>query len=232
MQYPDGFNTPVFPAGKTIAVSRAMAIAIMVVFFLIVCVCGLLLWVKQSVQIHPFLVSINNITGQWEIIGHRHGDALQMSSTRALQESVIGKFVRNWFLVTDNAEFNSNVWASCERETECNPNDKQYAGVDRCNIYCITSPEVYDTFTKYLEPLYRSYFEQNEYWRPNMRTLRMLPITEITDNGATWQIRATITAGTSQEIEILAYARIEYDTKLYPNTMGYYVADFNAYRIN
>jgi hypothetical protein len=232
LQYPDGFNTPVFPAGKTIAVSRAMAIAVMVTFFLIICMCGLLLWAKKSVQIHPFLISVNDITGQWEVIGHQHGAQQQMTSTRALQESVIGKFIRNWFLITDNDNFNTDIWSSCDRETECNPNDKRYAGADKCNIYCITSQEVYDTFSKHLQPLYQSYFDEGVTWQPNMRTLRMIPIGEIKDIGGTWQVRATIITNASQQIDILAYAKVERNQDLYPQTLGYYIADFNAYKVN
>ena len=104
MKYPDDFDTPTFPAGKQISASRAVSIAVMVVFLLILFACGLLLWVQKSVHVHPFLVSINEITGQWEIVGHQHTDVKQMTTVQTLQESVIGKFLEYHFFVTDDAD--------------------------------------------------------------------------------------------------------------------------------
>ena len=93
MKYPDEFDTPTFPAGKQIAVTRVMSIAVMSVFLLILFACGLLLWVQKSVHVHPFLISINQVTGQWEIVGHQHSDVKEMTTVQSLQESVIGKFL-------------------------------------------------------------------------------------------------------------------------------------------
>lgn len=232
MQYPDGFDTPVFPAGKTLAVSRAMSIGTMVVFFLIVCMCAILLWAKKSVQVHPFLISINDITGRWDVVGHRHGDYISMTTDRTLQEAVLGNFVRTWFSVTEDAEYNSDVWAQCEQETECNPNHKRYVGNEKCVLYCISSPDVYDTFISAVVPIHQEHFNQNDFWRPDMSLTQFSPIGEVTENGGMWQIRATIFSNLSAPIEILAYAQINKEPDMYPKTMGYYVTDFNAYKIN
>ena len=48
MKYPDDFNTPAFPAGRFVAVSRFMAVAVMVLFLGIGCLCGIILWAKKS----------------------------------------------------------------------------------------------------------------------------------------------------------------------------------------
>jgi hypothetical protein len=60
----------------------------------------------------------------------------------------------------------------------------------------------------------------------------MIPIGEIKDIGGTWQVRATIITNASQQIDILAYAKVERNQDLYPQTLGYYIADFNAYKVN
>ncbi|MBQ3039474.1 MAG: hypothetical protein IJD41_02850, partial [Alphaproteobacteria bacterium] len=67
MKYPDNFDTPTFPAGPRIALSRVMAIAIMVVFALILVAGGMILWASRSQQIHPFLVSVDDVTGAWTV---------------------------------------------------------------------------------------------------------------------------------------------------------------------
>lgn len=232
MLYPDGFDTPVFPAGKTLAVSRAMSIGTMVVFFLIVCMCAVLLWAKKSIQVHPFLVSVNDVTGQWEVIGHQHDDHVHMTTDRTLQESVLGNFVRTWFSVAEDGEYNSDVWSECERKTQCNPNHRQYVGNEKCVIYCIASDNVYDTFVSSVMPVHMEHFKQNDFWRPNMSSIVFTPIGEITEKGGTWQIRATVYSNLSVPVEVLAYAQINRDKDIYPKTMGYYIADFNAYKIN
>ena len=48
LKYPDNFDTPTFPAGPRIALSRVMAIAIMVVFALIIVAGGMILWASRS----------------------------------------------------------------------------------------------------------------------------------------------------------------------------------------
>ena len=232
MLYPDGFDTPGFPAGKTLAVSRAMSIGTMVVFFLIVCMCAVLLWAKKSIQVHPFLVSVNDVTGQWEVIGHQHDDHVHMTTDRTLQESVLGNFVRTWFSVAEDGEYNSDVWSECERKTQCNPNHRQYVGNEKCVIYCIASDNVYDTFVSSVMPVHMEHFNHNAFWRPNMSSIVFTPIGEITEKGGTWQIRATVYSNLSVPVEVLAYAQINRDKDIYPKTMGYYVADFNAYKIN
>ena len=194
--------------------------------------CAVLLWAKKSVQVHPFLVSVNDVTGQWEVVGHQHGDHVQMTADRTLQESVLGNFVRTWFSVSEYSEYNSDVWSECERETQCNPNSKHYVGNEKCVIYCIASDDVYDTFVSSVVPVHQAHFNQNDFWRPDMSLTQFTPIGEITENGGMWQIRATVYSNLSIPIEILAYAKISNNQDIYPKTMGYYVADFNAYKIN
>ena len=68
----------------------------------------------------------------------------------------------------------------------------------------------------------------NDVWviRPNS-----LQITPIGETGI-WQVRVDVLSSLNPEpIKIIAYANVARNTELYPRTLGYYVADFNAYRI-
>ena len=156
MRYPDEFNTPTFPAGPRIASSRTLSIAIMTVFFLIICSCGLLLWVQRSAHVHPFLVSINSITGNWEIIGHQHGAMREMSTTQTLQESVIGKFIRNWFWIADNTDLNTARWNKCDRTADCTPENKTGVETGACGIYCLTGDDMFSRFNSTVKPEYQA----------------------------------------------------------------------------
>lgn len=231
MKYPDEFDTPTFPAGKQIAVTRVMSIAVMSVFLLILFACGLLLWVQKSVHVHPFLVSINQVTGQWEIVGHQHGDVKEMTTVQSLQESVIGKFLEYHFFVTDDAAFNANIWAKCERQTACTP-DQAGRGSEMCALYCLSSEDEHEKFMQDIIPLYQRMAASGDMWTLDIKSVEMTPISTITSAGGTWQIRATINSSVFGPMKILAYANVMQDTKMYPQTLGYYINDFNAYRIN
>lgn len=231
MDYPGGFDTPTFPAGKRIVVSRMFGVALMVLFLAIVFVCSMILWAQRSVTVRPFLVSTDKQTGQWEIVGHQHEDIKQVSAIRTLQESVLAKFVRNWFLVTSD-EVNSVLWQSCDRQIECNPKNKIGIDTGKCAIYCITGDELFDRFIRDVVPNYQISVMAGEMLGVRMSSLRLVPTNDINENGGTWKIHATIESSIGKPIKILAYASVARNTELYPRTLGYFVSDFNAYKIN
>ena len=233
MEFPDDFNAKTFPAGPRLMTARIVSVATMVVFLLIVCVCGLLLWTQRSVHVHPFLISINPITGQWDIVGHEHGGMRELTTTQSLQESVIGKFIQQWYFIPENISSSARLWSDkCERETNCTSDAQSDINTNQCELYCISSQTLYDTFINTVVPDYTNRIALGEHLSADMSTLQLLPLDEITADGGNWQIRVTLYFGTSDEINILAYARIGRDTNAYPQTLGYYVSDFNAYRTN
>ena len=65
-----------------------------------------------------------------------------------------------------------------------------------------------------------------------MSSVQMLPMGDVTEMGGVWQIRMTIKSKLYGPIQILAYANVLSNPELYPKTLGYYVADFNAYKLN
>lgn len=233
MQYPDEFDVPAFPAGKRIAVSRAMGVAVMTVFLLIVFACGMLLWAQRSVQVHPFLVSINNITGQWDIVGHHHHEVPEMPATRMLQESLLGNYVQYWFQIRDDEVVNAAIWQSCDRQTHCNPERKTGIDTNACTIYCMSGDNVYNNFVAAVVPDYQLRFARGELWQIDLPSLNTMPVGQITENGGYWQIKVKLYSNKNMNpMNVLAYARVARNMDAYPKTMGYYVAEFNAYRID
>lgn len=232
LRYPDEFEVPTFPAGKYIAFTRWVSTAILSVFLLIVFACGVLLWTQKSIKIHPFLVSIDEITGQWNIVGHKHKEQHVFSTTYTLQESVVGEFVKYWFLVSNQEKINEMLWASCERIAQCsvalNTNDV----ADECAIYCLSADSVYNTFLNNVVPGYKARVSNNDYLVINPDTLKMQPLGEISDMGGSWQISVDVLSTVDgAPMEIRAYAVVGRNNEIYPKTLGYYIADFNAYRI-
>lgn len=232
LEYPDDFNVPTFPAGPRIATSRMFGIGIMVVLFLVVIACGLILWVQRSAHVHPFVVSVNPITGQWEVVGHTHSENGQMTTDQALQESVVGKFVQDWFEISADTTTNDNMWMSCDYATDCSLGKNIDVKMGRCALFCVSGEEVFTHFTDSVIPGYRARVESGETWHFDMSSFQISPVGQFNANGGSWQIRGTIYSNISAPISILGYAMVKREMERYPQTMGYYVSEFSAYKLN
>jgi len=230
LDYPGNFDIPVNPAGKRIAVSRVMAIWTLVAFLLAIFLCGILLWSANSERLEPFMISADNNSGEWKIVG-RNSDALEYSATRTMQESVVGNFVKNWFKISSDNSENENVWKVCERNS-CISDDNLTFGNRTCAIYCNSGEDLYSKFSYSIMPDYQQRVQKGETWDLDEKTLSIIPMGKITENGGTWQVNGTITSSTSGSFEIKAFLKIARNKNLYNQSMGFYVADINSYRIS
>ncbi len=232
MHYPDDFNTPAFPAGKRVIVSRMMAIGISIGLMIIVFLAGMILWAATSRKIDPFLISVNPATGTWTLVGHGH--MRQHSATYLMQESLVRNFVENWFAVSSNPVANDARWEMCDMATCASD---EYRGVmsSRCALSCISSPQLMEKFVYNIVPTYQDYVANGMEQVINMSTLNVAPISgpdTITDAGGTWQISGTILTKAGAKINIMAFATVGRMADQYSKTMGFYIADFNAYKMN
>ncbi len=162
MNYPNDFQTPVNPAGTGVAISRFMAICASVAFLLVVFLCVILVWSARSDKLVPFLISTNNDTGEWTVIG-RGKPQIEYSAEQTIQESLIVKYTREWL-----AKINPD-WELVESDMVLTPGNG------------------------------------NGLW--------------------------IMTAKAGNEIEFKAFITVAKNSAEHPETMGFYVADFNAYRI-
>ncbi|MBN1324796.1 MAG: hypothetical protein JW974_01090 [Alphaproteobacteria bacterium] len=229
MDYPGNFETPAFPAGKRIAVSRFMAICALSAFLLIVFLCGILLWSSQSEKLEPFMISANNESGEWKIVGKNSG-TVEYSINHTMQESVVGNFVKDWFRISaDNSE-NENAWKSCERNICIS--DSLTFGDRSCAIYCNISEDLYSRFSYDIMPDYIKRSQNGETWKIDEKSLSISPAGKISDKGGTWQISTNIVSNNIGKFTVKAFLKVARNKNFYPQTMGFYVADFNAYRID
>lgn len=226
MKYPDDFDSPAFPVGKPVAISRFMAIATMVVSLLVLFLCVLVVWGSRSQGIHPFLVSINPITGAWNVVGHNHGQTT-ITRSLALQESVLNRTFKNVFTISGDADLNSSLWDKCKRE-DC---ATRFLGDTEYGIYCSVSDELFDKFKSSIAEQNQMRFQSGERW--NVVDMEMIPGTDVTnDQGRLWTIHARINSNITGIFNVVAYARISSNTQMYPHTMGFFVDTFNAYKIS
>ncbi len=231
MNYPDDFEIPTFPAGRSMAISRAVAIGTMTAFLLILFLCIVLLWAMRSGRIHPFLVSVDNSTGLWQVVGHDHGKKT-LTAANALQESAVAHFVQNWFTLSDVAAENDAVWKTCERVSECMGTSNAPYGDKTCALYCAAGDDIFSRFIYDVVPDYQMRVAMGERWVVDMDTINISAVDKASDNGGTWRVIATVRSNMSAPMEIIAFAKVARNLKTYPRTMGFYVADFNAYKIN
>ena len=225
LRYPDNFNTPTFPAGPRIALSRMMAIGIMVVFVLIIAVGGLILWASRSQQIHPFLVSIDNFTGAWHVVGHDHGERT-ITRNRAMQESVVARFTSDWFTVSGNIDENDARWNSFADKSECNADNAP----QNSQLFCNSSDDVYKQFSEKMIPEYQLLVSNNETWNVDVDDIYVHATGDVGENGGTWRVMTEIKSNAQQTIPIVVYVTLGRNNEQYPRNMGFFVTGFNAYR--
>lgn len=233
MEYPSDFETPAFPAGKRIAISRFMTIGVAILSLLILFMCGIIFWTSRSQSIDPFIVSIDNLTGNWTVISNSHNNApIEYSALRSLQEAVVGKFTSNWLTISADEATNEKIWKTCDRETSCTGEKAPAYGNNECALFCAAGEKVFSKFVYDIVPDYQNRVAAGESWTVDKTTIMIEPASTISENGGTWRIRASIQSSVSGEIDIIAFAKITRNTRTYPQTLGYYVEDFNAYKIN
>ena len=226
LKYPDNFNTPTFPAGPRIALSRIMAIGVMIAFALIIAVSGVILWASRSQQIHPFLVSVDNVTGAWSVIGHDHGERT-ISTNRAMQESVIADFTKNWYTISANQNENDDMWYGFAEKSECSADNRP----DKAQLFCSSGEDLYNYFIYNIVPEYQERIAAGETWSVDVDNIYLSETADVTDSGGTWRILTQIDSSLYGPIPIMAYITLGLDMENYPGTLGFYVLDFNAYRM-
>ena len=230
MKYPDDFNTPAFPAGKFVAVSRFMGTAVSCIFFLIVCVCGIIFWVKRTQELSPFLIALNPNGERWTVVAHDN-HSREIPAYYVLQESMLNRFVRYWFTISADENLNQARWAKCAVDApECVGDSNTDSNT--CAIYCMADENVWTSFENVVLPTFTEFAKTGDVW--NVQSVSIKPVDSIksvTQSGGFWKIDVVVQTAT-ESLLFTGFARTEYNKNVFPKTMGYYVADFNMYRMN
>ena len=228
MDYPNNFNVPSFSAGKTIALSRSVSIWISIVFFLIVAACGFILLGIYYKTNYPFLISVDPITDEWNIVAYPNESSKPKKQYEIIQEKLINDFVVNWFTISGDKQINQSRWTECSVE-ECDDPEQFNPENTNCALACRCDADVFKSFHDNVLPLYNAMIDQaSETWRVVGK--QILPI-KVSENTSKWQVYAKISSATMGYFDVLAFIDIERDTDFYPANLGYYVKQFNSYRI-
>ncbi len=209
-----------------------MGTVVMVLFFVIVCVCGIILWLKKTQNVSPFLISVSPNNERWVMVAHDNHKT-DVPAYFVLQESLLNNFAKNWFTISDNILQNQAMWSKdCSRDSsECRENTG--SDVNTCAIYCACDDRVFTEFEKVVLPIYSNLeSEQSAVW--TVESVSINPVDSwkfITQYGGKWRLNIVVQTDTGV-VNFVGFAKTGYDALQYPKTMGYYVSEFYTYRMN
>ena len=206
-----------------------MGIGIMSVFLIVVFLCGLLIWTIRSVHVEPYILIPGGINDEWAVV--RPGDDVphfDMTTSQAVQQSLVWNFVQQWFTISNNDDMNSNLWDTTCKRSDCDTNDASTP----CKIFCAAGDDVFRRFKENVLPTYEQYADTGIYWTPNADTINITPFGGVNDVGGTWRVQMSVSIPGGKHMNILAYAKVAKNPKIHAGDFGYYIADFNAYRMD
>lgn len=230
MDYPNDFNVPAFPAGKSVALARSVSVWISIVFFFIVVMCGFLLLNIHLRKNFPFLISINQITEDWTVVAYPGERTKPVPQYQYIQEKLVHDFVKDWFTISEDMGTNERLWKKCS-VNECknpeqfNPNNKI------CAISCKSDASVFADFETKVLPNYQARIDQaHEKWSVSPKGL-LINQNLISENSSRWQVNVIVNSSIMGNFNVFIFIDVERDVDSYPATFGYYIKQFNAYRI-
>lgn len=229
MNYPNDFDTPAFPAGKSIAWSRVVAIKISIFFFLILCVCGLVLLFVRTKKNFPFLISIDPLTEEWTVVTYpKKNFETTIDQSQIVQEKIVSDFVTNWFTISPRQSENTARWAECDA-SDCDAPEQYNPQNMECALFCVANPDLFAQFTQKVLPEYTARINQAaEVWTIEKRDIRPY---YVTPDASAWQVYIEMHSNISGTFNVLAFIDVKRDMDTHPATLGYYIEDFNSYRL-
>ena len=206
-----------------------MGIGIMSGFLIVIFLCGILVWTIRSVRVEPYILTTNGVNDQWQIIKPgQERPTIEMTGNQAIQQSLVWKFVQDWFTISNDAYINTEIWNTSCTIKDCDASD----GSNPCKLFCETNDKLFTHFKEDILPTYKARFDSGEYWMPIAKSIRITPVGTVNSSGGTWRIQMSVITNNNATMNIMAYAKVAKSPTSYLKTMGYYIVDFNAYRIN
>ena len=237
LNYPNDYDTPAFPAGKTVAFTRTVSIWISVIFFLIVCTCGFILLSRHLKTNYPFLISVDPFTNEWTVLAYPNKNSHEtIEQYQIFQEKLVRDFVTSWFTISENQSINEQTWANCsinksdEESVDKCAAPEQYAPENKkCALYCNSDSALFEQFTEKILPEYKARFSMGpENWKVGKMDMHPGIVTETSSK---WQVYLNVISNINGLFKVLAFVDVERDLQSHPATMGYYIKDLNSYRM-
>lgn len=232
MEYPNNFDTSAFPAGRELSLARFAAIFSMVVLFLVCCFCGGVALLQRYRGVSPLIIYVDAPNGNWELIAPKKQES-QIPYYVAIQKSLVGTITEKWLRIAGDASQNAKMWTDCNRELVCNKRVTSNLQMTQgCDIFCLTADSLFNYFKEEIVPNYTQREANGETWFVIPNTVKISALGEPTKNGGNWRVDATVISNKSGQMDVVAYIHVSHQNTLYQQNLGYYITDFNAYKIN
>ncbi len=178
----------------------------------------------------PLLISADPWTADWSIAAYPE-DTSKITTNQIIQENLVRKYVEYWFNINKDYSLNEALWKTCTNR-DCDSLER-YDPMDmQCALYCSSGTELFQQFTEKIIPEYRDRIEQES---ETMHVVAQLitPPSQAENTSNIWQSFATIMSSKNGMANVLVFLELGQDKKgKYPANSGYYVQDFNAYRVS
>ena len=153
----------------------------------------------------------------------------QIPQYKIIQEKLVHDYMMNWFTISANQETNNLRWQDCT-DQECEGPEQFDPSNIKCALSCKSAPALFEEFYDDVLPEYTARVETgNERWNVDSIIITQNIVSE---KSGRWQVYAVVVSNVSGPFNVLAFVDVERDVKKYPATFGYYIKNFNAYRIN
>ncbi len=178
----------------------------------------------------PLLISADPLTSDWSIAAYPE-DTSKITTNQIIQENLVRKYVEYWFSINEDNSVNESLWKTCNNR-DCNSLERYDPMDTQCALYCSSSSELFQQFTEKIIPEYRDRIEQ-EFETMHVVAQLITPPAQAESASNIWQSFATIMSAQHGIVEVLVFLELGQDKKgKYPANSGYYVQDFNAYRMS
>lgn len=198
--------------------------------------CGLLILLNNSRRNYPFLISSDPITSEWTVIAYPE-KTIKFTKDEIIQEKLVRNYVDYWFTITKNDKRNESLWQKCNPDDCKAPNQYEPQNY-KCALYCASSDKLFEQFTDKILPEYRGRVDQaSEVISVKSQLITMPPVLysnqDMCKRGKTNLLQSYITLESSVNglFNVLAFVEIGCEQGMHPATLGYYVKDFNSYRM-
>lgn len=207
-----------------------MSIWTAITFFMIVVVCGFILFCQHFTKQYPVLISINPTTNEWKVIAYPDKEAETVNRYQVIQEKLVHDYITNWFTISTNEATNEARWKNCEVKEDCSKPEIFSPINITCALACKSSRNLYQEFVDNVLPVYRTKIAENaEFWKPERP--QVVP-GKIDENGSFWRGTVSVNTSNNESFKVLFFITVARDSLLYPATFGYYINEFYTYRIS
>jgi hypothetical protein len=219
MEYPQSYFNRMFGEMRSLELARRFAIYSGALLFLAICVAAAIFWAHRSQSAKPYFLYASP-DGEWLVYSEGGGAEAAMHWSRLIQESVAVNYASAYFRVSGNPVYNNNVlWRKCD--------DGCDGDQIKNSLCCAGDKRAFEYFLKNILPGWQERFKSGE--TLDLENIAAAPIGEASERGGFWRLTGDLVSNKSRTKKITGFVKIDRGQGVRPETLGFYVSEFNWY---